>query len=79
MSDAADTADPAEGSDDLEVIEIVTSDIDSVGNTIVDDSVFVVDASGAIIAQDETITFETPEGRVISSALGDDGEMHLTS
>ena len=77
MSETADTDDPTEGWHEVEVIEFVTRDVDSVGNTILDDTVFVVDTGGTIIAKDETITFETPEGDIIASALGDDGQMHL--
>lgn len=84
MSDAADTNEPSEGRehiDDIDLIEVVTGDIDSEGNVIVDDSVFVVDAGGTVIAKDETITFETPEGEIVVdetvSVLGDDGELHV--
>jgi len=71
INDAVDT----EG--DLEVIEILAEQVDSEGNTIVDHSVFVVDAHGTVVGGDEIITFETPDGEVIMSQLGDDGDMHL--
>ena len=77
MSDAGETHEPRGGEEPVEVIEVVTSDVDSEGNTIVDDTVLVIDAGGAVIGKDETITFETPEGDIIVSVLGDDGEMHL--
>lgn len=63
--------------DPVEVIEVVTGEVDSDGNVIVDDAVFVVDAGGTVVAKDETITFESPEGYTIVSELGPDGEMHL--
>ena len=77
MDETANSDDPAEGQDGVEMIEVVTREVDSEGNIIVDDSVFVVDDEGKVIAQDEAITFETPKGDIIVSELGDDGEMHI--
>lgn len=80
MSDPADADDPSERRPDLdgvEVIEVVTTEVDSEGNTVVDDSVLVLDAGGTVVAKDETITFESPSGDIFVSALGDDGEMHI--
>lgn len=80
MSDPGDTDELPERRPDLdgvEVLEVVTGEVDSEGNTVVDESVFVLDAEGAVIAKDETITFESPSGEIFVSALGDDGEMHI--
>lgn len=77
MNEPEDTNDPTDGRDAVEVIEIVTGEIDSEGNTITDDTVFVVDDDGTVISKDETITFASPDGRTITSRLGDDGEMHI--
>ena len=59
------------------LIEIVTGDVDSEGNVIIDDAVYVIDSSGTVVAAGETITFESPDGVVTRSELGEDGEMHL--
>lgn len=77
MTDTPESIDPAGVLDDGEIIEVVTREVDSEGNIIIDDAVIVVDADGEVVAATETITFETPEGVVMKSALGDDGEMHL--
>ena len=77
MSDTFDIND-RELQDDFELIEVVTGGVDSEGNTILDDSVVVIDAEGTVTAKGETITFETPAGDIMRSELGEDGEMHLT-
>ena len=77
MRDAEKDIDPKEPLDDVEVIEIVTEDVDHEGNTIVDDAIFVVDGAGRVVAQHESITFESPDGDVMRSTLGDDGQMHI--
>jgi len=66
---------------DIEVIEVVTGEVDSDGNLIVDDAVMLVDDEGNILAADETVTFATPEGDLVIdetvSVVGEDGELHV--
>jgi len=78
MSDTGD-ATPTEGQDDLEVIEVVTSAVDTDGNVVIDDLITAVDAQGHVVATDETIAIETPAGDVVVdetfSVAGEDGEL----
>ena len=66
-------------SDELSVVETVTTAVGDDGTLIVDDLVAVVDDEGAVMATDETIAVETPDGTVVVdevvSVADDDGNL----
>jgi hypothetical protein len=63
MSDEG--AEPEDETDDVDVIETITTAVGDDGTVLVDDLVAVVDPDGALIATDETITVEGPDGTVV--------------
>ena len=66
-------------SDDLSVVETVTTAVGDDGTVIVDDLVAVVDDKGAVVATDEMIAVGTPDGTVVVdevvSVADDDGNL----
>ncbi len=62
MSDTSDS--PDDEIEEIEVIEVVTGGVDDEGSMVVDDLVAVVDGEGNVLATDETVTVETPDGDV---------------
>jgi len=76
----SDTNESPEGSDDIEVVEVVTSGVDDSGDIVVDDLIAAVDGEGNVLATDETITVQTAAGDIVVdetiSVVGDDGELH---
>ena len=65
---------------DHQFVEMLSGGVDKDGNLVVDDVVAEVDSVGRVVATDETIVVETPEGRTVVdetfSVSDDDGDLH---
>ncbi|MDQ6615026.1 MAG: hypothetical protein M3083_09815 [Actinomycetota bacterium] len=61
----ADNSGAGRGETDLESVEVITTEVEADGTTVVDDLVAEVDAQGNIVATDELVEIELPDGTVI--------------
>ena len=77
-SDALDDAGRDEG--DHEFVDVVNGRVAHGGNVVVDEVVAEVDDEGHVVATDETIVVETPEGDIVVdetfSVVDAEGELH---
>jgi hypothetical protein len=77
----SDTSDAAQGSDELDIIEIETDAVAEDGTTVRDDLVAAVDGDGNVLATDETVTVVGSDGTIVVdetiAVMGEDGELHV--
>ncbi len=70
-----------DGSDEIDIVEIVTEEVSEDGTVVIDDLVAVVDGDGNVLATDETIIAADAEGDVVIdetiAVVNADGELEV--
>jgi hypothetical protein len=70
-----------DGSEEIDVVEIVTEEVTEDGTLVVDDLVAVVDGDGNVLATDETVLIADAEGDVVVdetiAVTNADGELEV--